>query len=136
MSLVAYAPREPCKARGEPVRAPRFVRYRAAARRLSRCAVRAQTNRLIGHQITMPQAFPMTSLSSGSHGKPSILIHIHSQDAMMLSGIRFVDDHWVHSSVARAADCRSAGPWLKSECALYSTRVRYLVELLRRCHCP
>ena len=25
---------------------------------------------------------------------------------------------WVHSSVARAADCRSAGPWLKSGCAL------------------
>ena len=27
---------------------------------------------------------------------------------------------WVHSSVARAADCRSAGPWLKSVCALQS----------------
>ena len=26
---------------------------------------------------------------------------------------------WVHSSVARAADCRSAGPWLKSGCALW-----------------
>ena len=26
--------------------------------------------------------------------------------------------HWVHSSVVRAADCRSAGPWLKSRCAL------------------
>ena len=26
---------------------------------------------------------------------------------------------WVHSSVARAADCRSAGPWLKSGCALH-----------------
>ena len=25
---------------------------------------------------------------------------------------------WVHSSVVRAADCRSAGPWLKSGCAL------------------
>ena len=25
----------------------------------------------------------------------------------------------VHSSVARAADCRSAGPWLKSGCALF-----------------
>ena len=25
---------------------------------------------------------------------------------------------WVHSSVARAADCRSAGPWFKSGCAL------------------
>ena len=26
---------------------------------------------------------------------------------------------WVHSSVARAADCRSAGPWFKSGCALH-----------------
>ena len=26
--------------------------------------------------------------------------------------------HRVHSSVVRAADCRSAGPWLKSGCAL------------------
>ena len=26
--------------------------------------------------------------------------------------------HRVHSSVARAADCRSAGPWFKSGCAL------------------
>ena len=25
---------------------------------------------------------------------------------------------WVHSSVVRAADCRSAGPWFKSGCAL------------------
>ena len=25
---------------------------------------------------------------------------------------------WVHSSVVRAADCRSAGPWFKSRCAL------------------
>ena len=28
--------------------------------------------------------------------------------------------HWVHSSVVRAADCRSAGPWFKSGCALLS----------------
>ena len=27
---------------------------------------------------------------------------------------------WVHSSVVRAADCRSAGPWFKSGCALPS----------------
>ena len=26
---------------------------------------------------------------------------------------------WVHSSVVRAADCRSAGPWFKSGCALH-----------------
>ena len=26
--------------------------------------------------------------------------------------------NWVHSSVARAAECRSAGPWFKSGCAL------------------
>ena len=25
---------------------------------------------------------------------------------------------WVHSSVVRATDCRSAGPWFKSRCAL------------------
>jgi hypothetical protein len=25
---------------------------------------------------------------------------------------------WVHSSVVRAADCRSSGPWFKSGCAL------------------
>ena len=28
----------------------------------------------------------------------------------------------VHSSVVRAADCRSAGPWLKSGCALHGGR--------------
>ena len=28
---------------------------------------------------------------------------------------------WVHSSVVRAADCRSAGPWFKSGCALLPT---------------
>jgi hypothetical protein len=28
------------------------------------------------------------------------------------------EHRWVHSSVVRAADCRSAGPWLKSGCAL------------------
>ena len=28
---------------------------------------------------------------------------------------------WVHSSVVRAADCRSAGPWFKSGCALSCT---------------
>ena len=27
-------------------------------------------------------------------------------------------DTWVHSSVVRAADCRSAGPWFKSGCSL------------------
>jgi hypothetical protein len=26
---------------------------------------------------------------------------------------------WVHSSVVRAADCRSADPWFKSGCALF-----------------
>ena len=26
---------------------------------------------------------------------------------------------WVHSSVVRAADCRSAGPWFESGCALH-----------------
>ena len=34
--------------------------------------------------------------------------------------------HWVHSSVVRAADCRSAGPWFKSGCAL----------LFAFCFCP
>ena len=31
---------------------------------------------------------------------------------------------WVHSSVVRAADCRSAGPWFKSGCALGLLRFR------------
>ena len=35
---------------------------------------------------------------------------------------------WVHSSVVRAADCRSAGPWFKSGCALL------LVSLLYKAH--
>ena len=30
---------------------------------------------------------------------------------------------WVHSSVVRAADCRSAGPWFKSGCALFCARL-------------
>ena len=34
-------------------------------------------------------------------------------------GLAFVAECiWVHSSVVRAADCRSAGPWFKSGCAL------------------
>ena len=32
-------------------------------------------------------------------------------------------DIWVHSSVVRVADCRSAGPWFKSGCALFVWRV-------------
>ena len=35
--------------------------------------------------------------------------------------VSYLEQPWVHSSVARAADCRSAGPWLKSGCALLST---------------
>ena len=31
---------------------------------------------------------------------------------------------WVHSSVVRAADCRSAGPWFKSGCALLLARLQ------------
>ena len=34
---------------------------------------------------------------------------------------RLVIRRWVNSSVVRAADCRSAGPWLKSGLALYAT---------------
>jgi hypothetical protein len=36
---------------------------------------------------------------------------------------------WVHSSVARAADCRSAGPWFKSGCALF-TQLQMLCDTL------
>jgi hypothetical protein len=32
--------------------------------------------------------------------------------------VAMTDCIWVHSSVVRAADCRSAGPWFKSGCAL------------------
>ncbi len=32
---------------------------------------------------------------------------------------------WVHSSVVRAADCRSAGPWFKSGCALLPAPYRH-----------
>ena len=34
--------------------------------------------------------------------------------------VSYLGRPWVHSSVARAADCRSAGPWFKSGCALLS----------------
>ena len=30
------------------------------------------------------------------------------------------EDKWAHSSMARAADRRSAGPWFKSGCALFN----------------
>ena len=34
--------------------------------------------------------------------------------------------HRVHSSVVRAADCRSAGPWLKYGCALLRKEPTYV----------
>ena len=42
---------------------------------------------------------------------------------------------WVHSSVVRAADCRSAGPWFKSGCALSSARARNKDADLHSCKC-
>ena len=43
---------------------------------------------------------------------------------------------WVQSSVVRAADCRSAGPWLKSRCALFFVYVYDpSIKLTRSC-CP
>ena len=36
-----------------------------------------------------------------------------------------IKGRWVHSSVVRAADCRSAGPWFKSGCALIFEQNRY-----------
>ena len=46
--------------------------------------------------------------------------------------------NWVHSSVVRAADCRSAGPWFKSGCALevfctHSSVVRFERSRLVAC---
>ena len=39
---------------------------------------------------------------------------------------------WVHSSVVRAADCRSAGPWFNSGCALCSSFVAAYVAARSR----
>ena len=39
-------------------------------------------------------------------------MYIYTNIITLRNGIR------VHSSVVRAADCRSAGPWFKSGCAL------------------
>ena len=39
----------------------------------------------------------------------------------------------VHSSVVRAADCRSAGPWFKSGCALSYLFLMTLTDQLRVC---
>ena len=39
----------------------------------------------------------------------------------------------VHSSVVRAADCRSAGPWFKSRCALSYVFLMTLTDQLRVC---
>ena len=36
---------------------------------------------------------------------------------------------WVHSSVVRAADCRSAGPWFESGCAL-----KVQIFIAAQCH--
>ena len=43
-----------------------------------------------------------------------------------------------HSSVVRAADCRSAGPWFKSGCALHGkdTCCMYLSKTPAACMCP
>ena len=56
---------------------------------------------------------------------------------------------WVHSSVVRAADCRSAGPWFKSGCSLLcggklgagraialNAQVRVSLPLARAGHTP
>ena len=53
-----------------------------------------------------------SSLGAGSASKLSV-------NVWFLELLTGRDQHaWVHSSVVRAADCRSAGPWLKSGCAL------------------
>ena len=46
-----------------------------------------------------------------------------------------VSSIWVHSSVVRAADCRSAGPWFKSGCALLLWRVYNPFETSVPCGC-
>ena len=40
-----------------------------------------------------------------------------------------IGTHRVHSSVVRAADCRSAGPWFKSGCALYCVPRKAAIKL-------
>ena len=42
--------------------------------------------------------------------------------------------NWVHSSVVRATNCRSAGPWFKSGCALFNTRPWCPTSQLRSGH--
>ena len=41
----------------------------------------------------------------------------HGAEFLLCRGV--VVSSWVHSSVVRAADCRSACPWFKSGCALF-----------------
>ena len=41
---------------------------------------------------------------------------------------------WVHSSVVRAAGCRSAGPWLKSGCALICYELGTSTAVTKACN--
>ena len=40
------------------------------------------------------------------------------ENILLCESGRLYDSIWVHSSMVRAADCRSAGPWFNSGCAL------------------
>ena len=51
------------------------------------------------------------------------LVHCLSRLSFILAILQLRKEIiWVHSSVVRAADCRSAGPWFKSGCALLCFR--------------
>ena len=60
---------------------------------------------------------------SKQRGYPNFLGSLCPQISTFLWGTAAVMTIWVHSSVVRAADCRSAGPWLESGCALHVIKV-------------
>ena len=57
--------------------------------------------------------------------------HTHRHRQTLMFGWT-IEIHRVHSSVVRAADCRSAGPWLKSRCALSSVCCAHMLSSMMR----
>ena len=74
------------------------------------------------------------------HLRAQVRCHIHSADATPAPRRQHVGSCWAHaitrahSSVARAADCRSAGPWLNSGCALHAAWGARSRPPATRCH--
>ena len=76
-----------------------------------------ETHRTVSRffSVNLNNAFVVNNFSSGIR---HVIRFLPKKLKVLLIDKGSVLASWVHSSVVRAADCRSAGPWFKSGCAL------------------